>query len=77
MPPAASSSKLTGGKPLLTSGSRGLMNITIFAPMIYAALFVIVLMRADTLHGEVGVGWGGLALEISISSANSTPHFPK
>jgi hypothetical protein len=33
--------------------------------MIYTAPCVRFLMRADTLRGEVGVGGGGLALEIS------------
>jgi hypothetical protein len=36
--------------------------ITIYAPMIYTAPCVMLLMRADTLRGEVV---GGLALEIS------------
>ncbi len=36
--------------------------ITIYAPMIYTAPCIIVLMRADTLGGEVG--GGGLELEI-------------
>jgi hypothetical protein len=37
-------------------------KLTIYAPMIYTAPCVIVLMRADTVCGEVG--GGGLALEI-------------
>ncbi len=37
-------------------------TLTIYAPMIYTAPCVIVLMRADTLCGEVG--GGGLELEI-------------
>jgi hypothetical protein len=37
-------------------------RITIYAPMIYTAPCVIVLMRADTLCGKVG--GGGLGLEI-------------
>jgi hypothetical protein len=32
-------------------------EITIYAPMIYMAPCVMFLMRADTLHGQVGGGW--------------------
>ncbi len=32
-------------------------KITIYAPMIYMAPFVMFLMRADTLRGQVGGGW--------------------
>jgi hypothetical protein len=35
--------------------------MAIYGPMIYTAPYVIVLMRADTLRGQVGGGW---ALEI-------------
>ncbi len=40
-----------------------LLILTIYAPMIYTAPCVRFLMRADTLHGEVG--GGGVALETS------------
>ncbi len=32
-------------------------KLTIYAPMIYKAPCVMFLMRADTLHGQVGRGW--------------------
>ncbi len=48
--------KMTLDKLLLNS-----ICITIYAPMIYTALCVMFLMRADTLFGQVGGGW---ALEI-------------
>jgi hypothetical protein len=35
--------------------------LAIYVPMIYTAPYVILLMRADTLRGQVGGGW---ALEI-------------
>jgi hypothetical protein len=50
-----------GSGAFLTPGS-GIRNLTIYAPMSYTAPCVIVLMRADTLCGEVG--GGGLELEI-------------
>jgi hypothetical protein len=35
--------------------------IAIYAPMIYTASCVLLLMRAESIRGQVGVGW---ALEI-------------
>jgi hypothetical protein len=32
-------------------------KIDIYAPMIYTALCIMFLMRADTLRGDVGGGW--------------------
>jgi hypothetical protein len=49
----------------VTDQSKGYLfknNYSIYAPMIYTAPCIMLLMRADTLRGEVV---GGLALEIS------------
>ncbi len=42
---------------------RGMIELTIYAPIIYTAPCEMLLMRADTLRGEVV---GGLALESRV-----------
>jgi hypothetical protein len=44
------------------------MLIAIYAPMFYTVLYVMCLMRADPLLGQVGGGW---ALEISTFMCSS------
>jgi hypothetical protein len=45
----------------MVQGNRLRTVLAIYGPMIYTALYVMLLMRANLLHGQVGGGW---ALEI-------------